>query len=195
MLDHLLELDSRLFLYLNALGNNDFDFFWITMSKKSVNFICYSIILYIIYLKKGIKSSMFILISALFLILFSDQSSNFFKYYFERLRPCHDSDFIRLIRLPNNYCGGQYSFFSAHSSNSFALSTFFGLIFFRFNKYLILLLFLFSSLIAYSRIYLGVHFPIDIIFGGFFGILAGWTFYKFSFYLFKKKFSNSIIDF
>lgn len=194
MLDQLIELDHQLFLYLNNLGIKKFDFFWIIMSNKILNFICYSIILYLIYLKRGFKTSTFILISTIFLILLSDQTSNFFKYYFERLRPCHDINFADLIRIPGNYCGGKYGFFSAHSSNSFALSTFFGFIFLKSNKYILPLLYLFSFLIAYSRIYLGVHFPLDIIFGGFFGVLLGWCFYNFCSWFYKKN-TNSIIDF
>ena len=81
MLDQLIELDHQLFLYLNNLGTKKFDFFWIIMSNKILNFICYSIILYLIYLKRGFKTSTFILISTIFLILLSDQTSNFFKYY------------------------------------------------------------------------------------------------------------------
>ena len=60
MLDQLIELDHQLFLYLNNLGIKKFDFFWIIMSNKILNFICYSIILYLIYIKRGFKTSTFI---------------------------------------------------------------------------------------------------------------------------------------
>ena len=195
MLDQLIEFDIKAFLFLNNLGSTTFDFFWVLLSNKTSNILVYVLISFMYYKKKGINFLILILFFSVLMILVTDQTTNLFKFSFERLRPCHDESLYNLFRLPNNYCGGKYGFFSGHSSNSFALATFFGLIFLNFNKYITYILFLIASLIAYSRIYLGVHFLLDVISGSIFGIISGYFFYKTSSFLFKIFYSNRTINF
>jgi undecaprenyl-diphosphatase len=117
-----------------------------------------------------------ILVTIALLILFTDQVTNFFKYSFERLRPCNDEELKGLIRVVKT--SSSFSFFSGHAANSMATMTFLFLYFknhFRFTY----LLFLFPLIFAYSRIYLGLHFPLDIITGYVFGALSALLFYKF----------------
>ena len=104
------------------------------------------------------------------MILISDQSANIFKDSFQRLRPCYDELVKDSVRLVKDGCGGKYGFFSAHASNSFSLAVFFGLLFKDFSKYPIYFTLIFASLISYSRVYLGVHYPLDILFGSLFGM-------------------------
>ena len=92
--------------------------------------------------------------------------------------PGYDPEIQSLVRLVKPTCGGRYSFFSGHASNSFALALFFGGIFKSFSRYIPYVLLLIAGLIAYSRVYIGVHFPLDIITGMFFGILYGFVFAK-----------------
>ena len=102
-----------------------------------------------------------------------------FKNFFERFRPCHDNQISSYVRLVKQNCGGLYSFFSAHASNSFALATFF---FFVYNKIIqrkIILFFILALLVSYSRVYIGVHYPLDIISGSFFGFISGFVFFRF----------------
>lgn len=116
-----------------------------------------------------------ILLIIAFLILFTDQITNFFKYSFERLRPCNDEDVKRIIRLVK--ISDSYSFFSGHAANSMATMTF--LFLFLKNKFRFsYLLFIFPLVFAYSRIYLGLHFPLDILTGYVFGFTFGFIFYK-----------------
>ena len=124
MLDLIIEYDQKLFVWLNNLGNEYFDWFWMLLTNKVFNFLVYSIAL--IYLFKKIKTKSFIsmILFLLILIFISDQTSNLFKNYFERLRPCHDEQIFNFMRLVKNSCGGLYSFFSAHASNSFSLASF-----------------------------------------------------------------------
>ncbi len=122
----------------------------------------------------------------LILILISDQTSNLFKNYFERLRPCHDEQIFNSMRLVKNSCGGLYSFFSAHASNSFALASFFFLVYYKIIKRKIILFFILASLVSYSRVYIGVHYPLDIIIGAFFGFTSGFILFKFWEIRFKK---------
>ena len=123
----------------------------------------------------------FILITTI-LIIFTDQSSNFFKDYFERLRPCHNPEISYFIRIVKEGCGGLYGFFSAHSANTFAFAMFIYLNTKKNYRSYMSFLFIWATIISYSRIYLGVHFPTDIIFGAVYGLLSGYLFYKLYFF-------------
>ena len=122
------------------------------------------------------------------MISITDQTANLFKDSFQRLRPCYNEIIKDSLRLVKENCGGKYGFFSAHASNSFTLAVFFGLLYKNKFKYLICITLLYASLISYSRIYLGVHFPLDILFGATFGIIIGiltFNFYDKKLYYFK----------
>jgi undecaprenyl-diphosphatase len=102
-----------------------------------------------------------------------------------RLRPCFDPETMDIMRLVKESCGGQFGYFSGHASNSFALATLFFWIFKPLHR-LWYLLFLWALVVAYSRIYIGVHFPLDIISGAIFGLAAGTMFY-FIYRFFEKR--------
>ena len=112
------------------------------------------------------------------MIFISDQSANIFKDSFQRMRPCFNEIIQNSVRLVKDSCGGKYGFFSAHSSNSFSLAVFFGLLYRDFSKYPIYFTIIYAALISYSRIYLGVHYPLDIIFGALFGVINGLLIYR-----------------
>ena len=177
MIEEILKLDSQLFLFLNNLGSSKFDAFWIFLSYKESNIFFYlSLLIFYFYKEsKTIKLSE-VFHSLLFIgimILIADQTANLFKDSFQRLRPCYNESLIDSVRLVKESCGGKYGFFSAHASNSFSLAVFFGLLFKNRFRYIIYISLLYASLISYSRIYLGVHFPLDILFGGVYGITIG----------------------
>ena len=109
------------------------------------------------------------------LILFTDQITNFFKFNFERLRPCNNEDIKGIIRLVKT--SNTYSFFSGHAANSMATMTF--LFFFLKKQFRFsVLLFIFPLIFAYSRIYLGLHYPLDILCGYLCGFTLGFVMYK-----------------
>ena len=177
MIEEILKLDSQLFLLLNNLGSSKFDAFWIFLSYKESNIFFYLSLLIFYFHKesKTIKLSE-VFQSLLFIaimILIADQTANLFKDSFQRLRPCYNESLIDSVRLVKESCGGKYGFFSAHASNSFSLAVFFGLLYKNRFRYIICISLLYASLISYSRIYLGVHFPLDILFGGVYGITIG----------------------
>ena len=197
MIDYVLNLDTELFIYLNSLGIPLFDNFWILLSTKEANIFYYSTLLLFYFYSKTLKFKFlelfYLLILIALMITVTDQTANLFKDSFQRLRPCYNEVIKDSLRLVKDSCGGKYGFFSAHASNSFTLAVFFGLLYKKKFRYLIYISLLYASLISYSRIYLGVHFPLDIIFGGTFGIIVGIVTFKFydKYLYFFKLFNKS----
>ncbi|MAU88831.1 MAG: phosphatase PAP2 family protein [Flavobacteriaceae bacterium] len=179
MFDEILNFDKNLFLFLNNLGSNNFDFLWVIISSKYLNILVFSFFSLFFIKKKGITYFLHIIFFSLIIILITDQSSNFFKNFTQRLRPCHEDLIKNSVRIVNDYCGGLYSFFSAHASNTFTLAFFYSFLFNEFNNKIKYLIFGYAVLVAYSRIYLGVHYPLDIIFGAFYGIIIGYILINF----------------
>ena len=186
MLQELLQFDKEFFIYLNGLGTPQWDNLFQFISHKLSAVPLYLFLLILSYQKFGLKRTLVLLISVALLITVTDQLSNFFKYGVARLRPCHDPEIIPVMRLVKSYCGGQYGYFSAHASNAFAIAVFFGSILKSSIKYIGAFLVLWAALVAYSRIYLGVHFPLDIITGAVIGSLFGWLFVKLFIFALRK---------
>lgn len=130
----------------------------------------------------GLKFKWKLLILAPFItlvVLFSDQISvHFFKDVFMRLRPCHNPLITDLVHIVNNHCGGQYGFVSSHAANTFALACFVGLVLKNHFKWMLPFLLAWATIVSYSRIYLGVHYPGDIFVGAILGTLIGFLIYK-----------------
>ena len=195
MIDEILKLDSKLFLYLNNLGTSKFDIFWISLSKIEANILMYLFLILLFFYIQKIRPKLiyifyFFIVIAL-MITITDQGANIFKDSIQRLRPCYNESIIDSLRLVKENCGGKYGFFSAHASNSFSLAIFFGLLFINRIRYIIMITVVYASLISYSRIYLGVHYPIDIIFGSLFGIFVGFVMYSFVYLKFLKFFDKT----
>ena len=195
MIEEILKLDSKLFLYLNNLGTSKFDIFWISLSKIEANILMYLFLILLLFYIQKIRPKLIYIFYLFFvialMIAITDQGANIFKNSFQRLRPCYNESIIDSLRLVKENCGGKYGFFSAHASNSFSLAIFFGLLFINKIRYIIMITIVYASLISYSRIYLGVHYPIDIIFGSFFGIFVGFVMYSFVYLKFLKFFDKT----
>ena len=171
MLDFLLSKDIELLIYLNNLGTVQWDGFWLFVTNKFSAIPLYLFLLYITYRYYGLKKALVVVLFVVLLIAISDQTSNLFKYGFKRLRPCHDENIVQLVRLVKSRCGGLYSFFSAHAANAMAIAIFFGLLLKKKFKYVLPILVIWALMVAYSRIYIGVHFPLDVIIGMLIGTL------------------------
>lgn len=186
MLDRLLELDTELFLFLNKLGSSTWDSLWLIITDEYTFVPLYAILLFLIYKKYGLKPLLIMVLVIAGMITFTDQMTNLFKDGFMRPRPCRVDELYDLgMRYINERCG-KFGFFSGHSSNSMAAAVFGGLVLRPYFKNLIFILLFWSFIVAYSRIYVGVHYPIDIVCGMTFGALAGFGFYKLNTYLLKR---------
>lgn len=161
--------DKQAMIFLNNLGSSTFDPFWILVSEKWFWIPLYVIFLYFLYKNFNKKSLFYILLFVALGITASDQIANIFKFGFERLRPCHDPSLEGLLREVK--CGGKFGFYSAHSSNSFFVATYLTILLGKKIKKLHYFLFVWAATVAYSRVYLGMHFPGDIIVGAIMGIL------------------------
>ena len=147
------------------------------MTNKATNFVVYIFFAWYYLSKTNFKSLLALVAILGILILFTDQGTNLFKNTFQRLRPCHEPELEGLVRLVKSGCGGFYGYFSGHSSNSFALAVFFSNLLIGYHKRIPFFFITLSGLIAYSRIYIGVHYPLDVISGIAFGTIMGYFFY------------------
>ncbi len=176
MIDQLLEYDTELFLFLNGLGNTSWDGFWNFVTEKWSSIPLYALMLFLIYREYGWKATGIILVATALMITATDQLSNLFKHGFERPRPCQVEVLQNQMRFVAERCG-RYGYFSAHAASSMAAAVFMGLLLRKRYYYLPFLLLVWAIATAYSRIYLGVHYPLDIITGMFFGAWIGWGAY------------------
>lgn len=169
MLEYLLHLDREVFIFLNSFGSEAWDGFWLWITKQ-INWIpIFLIILYLVLKNYGWRHALLILGMIALLILITDQTTNhLFKYRFERLRPGSDPSLDGLIRAVHT--SKTFSFISGHASNSMAACFFLYTVLKARVKY-IQLMFLWPLVFAYSRIYLGLHYPGDILVGYIWGIL------------------------
>ncbi|MBP8040456.1 MAG: phosphatase PAP2 family protein [Bacteroidales bacterium] len=180
MIEKLIGFDVSLFLFLNDQRNPFFDFVFWWASAPLAWVPVYVILLYLV-IKIYRWQSIFVVIFTIILISLTDQISvHFFKDMFMRLRPCHNPEIQAQVDTLNGYCGGQYGFVSSHAANYFGIATFLSVLFFRKIRFFIPLIMFWAALIAYSRIYLGVHYPADIccgaILGIILGLIVGWAF-------------------
>ncbi|NRA92327.1 MAG: phosphatase PAP2 family protein [Psychroserpens sp.] len=139
----------------------------------------YAILLYLIFKKLDTKLFLYTLLLIVLMIVFTDQITNLFKKVLVmRLRPCYNSEIQDVLRLVKSSCGGKYGYFSGHSSNSMAVAFFVGLMLRSKYKFLFPLLIIWALAMGYSRIYVGVHYPLDVLSGALFGAFSGFLFYK-----------------
>lgn len=181
MIEKLNAFDTKVFLFLNSLHSTFFDPIMYWVSDKWFWTPLYLLIVFLI-IRSYKKRSIFIFICIGILITMSDQlSSHIIKPLVGRLRPSHEPILAGLVHLSKAGPGGMYGFVSGHATNTFAFFIFMTLILSSKFKWLKYVLLVWAVMVSYSRIYVGVHYPGDVICGALLGSIIGYTvalFYK-----------------
>lgn len=181
-MEALLQLDTDLFLYLNGLGSTTWDGFWMFVTGRWNAIPLYGILLILLYKKLGLKATLIALVVIGLMILITDRVCTFFKFELMlRQRPCYNLE--SQVRLVKDWCGSKGGYFSAHAASSMALATFVGQLLKSYFKYVVVLLLIWAVLVGYSRIYIGVHYPGDVITGFVFGTVVALMMLKLNRYL------------
>ncbi len=174
MIGNLIHIDQSVFLFLNSLHNSFFDqvMFWGTQTM-----IWLPLFIFLLYITIRVykwKSAALIL-SLVLTITISDQCANLAKSSVKRLRPSNDPALSAQVHIVNGYRGGKYGFYSSHASNTMATAIFLILLLKSRNRWLALLLLPWAVFMAYTRLYLGVHYPADLLAGMIAGGILGWA--------------------
>jgi undecaprenyl-diphosphatase len=172
MLEH---LDQQLFIFINSANSPFWDKVMYFMSMRVVWIPLYLAIL----INLGIKYKRRFGIIVVFIIVavvLSDQSSVLIKNAVDRLRPCYEPSLQGLVHIVKGECGGKFGFVSSHAANSFNVALL-SLLFIK-RKWFSVSIIIWASAVSYSRIYLGVHYPGDVLCGAMLGALIGWSVYK-----------------
>ena len=172
MFHWLVELDKEAFLYLNSKHSPVWDnvMVWISGEKSWIPLYILLLII-IVYRERPYRFIFTILFVAIVVALCDRISVQIKDHLIQRLRPTHDPEIADLVHIVNNYRGGMYAFISSHAANTFGVVAFLS---HQFKNYKwSLFLFVWAAVVSYSRVYLGVHYPLDIICGAILGILIG----------------------
>jgi len=174
----LIRLDTQLFLLLNGIHNSFFDVGMWGLSSKTIWIPMYAFFIYLLF-KQYKKQAWIIILAIIISVTLADSLSvALFKNIFLRLRPSHNPSLEGLIHLVNGYKGGSYGFISSHAANTFAMAVLLAhFLKVRFH-YFPVYIYSWAVLVCYSRIYLGVHYPGDVICGALFGSFVAYIVLK-----------------
>lgn len=165
-------LDKSLFLFFNGMHSTFFDGVMFAISGKFTWIPLYATVLYVI-IERWKKDGVIAILAIVLCLILADQlSSHLIKELVQRPRPSHANELKGLVHLVRDYTGGAYGFVSSHAANSvgFAMLT---ILIFKRSSYSIAIAF-WAFLVGYSRVYIGVHYPFDVIGGVFVGLFSAY---------------------
>ncbi len=174
-MEKIIQIDKELMVFLNNFGSPEMDDFWLLITNKLSWTPLFLLLTFLLYKTYGWKKLVIILLTVAVMLTIVDQSTNIVKEFFKRIRPCNNHEIKHLIRVVKQ--SSSYSYFSGHASNSMANMVFVFLLLRKHFKFTYLL-FLFPLVFGFSRIYLGLHFPFDILSGYVYGAIWGYLFYR-----------------
>jgi undecaprenyl-diphosphatase len=185
MLEQLDTWDRQAIIFLNGFHADALDQVVYYVTKTEFWFPLYAWLLFLIF-RDYKKQGWFVLAGAAVCILLADRiTAGLMKPFFERLRPSHDPELEGILHLVNGYRGGLYGFASSHAANTMAISLYLVMLFRHRYRYIVWM-FGWAGLMCYTRIYLGVHYPGDILTGIVVGLLCGFAAFRFHQWLTKR---------
>jgi len=184
-MESLIELDKKLLIYLNGFHADWLDPIMLQLTKTQFWIPLYLFLIYLIFKNFSTRGWIILAGVALAIVLADQITSSLMKPFFARLRPTREPSLQGLVHIVNDYKGGLYGFASSHAANTFATALFVWLLFRKTYRWMVFI-FVWSALMTYTRIYLGVHYPGDILVGGLIGLLSGWAGFEFYRFLDRK---------
>lgn len=176
MIDYLMDIDTEALLAVNGMYSSFQDALWWMVSAKWSSALLVLSLLWIL-IHKNRRHALLVLAMVALAVLLADQvSSGLIKHLVERLRPTHDPSLENAVHIVNGYRGGMYGFVSSHAANFFAIATLVSFI--MRHRLVVMALYGWGLAQCYSRMYLGVHYPGDILGGIIVGVLAGWLVWR-----------------
>jgi len=174
MIHWLENIDRKLFLFLNSINNSLFDKVMVFISGSFLWILVIILFLYFAWRKYGKNMWLPVVLIAICFIM-TDQLSNLIKHAIARFRPTYNMEISTVVHTVNGYKGGLYGFVSSHAANSFGIALLSALL--VRNRFYTITIFVWASVVSYSRIYLGVHYPSDIAGGLLLGISIALSLY------------------
>jgi undecaprenyl-diphosphatase len=177
-MEELIQFDKHLLLALNGSDSAFLDSVIMTLTTATTWIPLYIALLYVVIsVNRNVRDVLLILAAAgLCVALAGAVDDEIVKPLVARWRPTHDPEIGHLVDIVDGYRGGNYGFFSAHAANTFSIAVFFSLLVRQ--RLLTIFLVCWSLINCYTRLYLGVHYPGDILVGLCWGGFVGWLVYQ-----------------
>ena len=173
------QIDRQLLFAINGSNSPLFDTIMWWVSKPAFGIPFYLLFIFLLYKSFGWKNTILLVLFTGSAVGLADLSAKYlFKEMFERFRPSQNLEIKEQLHYVNNYHGGMYGFVSSHAANMFSIAMLIGLWLKKKIRYSLHFLLIWASLIGYSRIYLGVHYPSDVLCGALLGIFISFLIYK-----------------